>query len=142
MFQVLFCLCSFRTSVFTWQQDCVPVSIQNTVSKDCFKNTVYGIQYIFCVSSPEILNWTTCCLTQRVTWRSPTLDYVKKVETFTPFHGFFFNLIFLLMCLVTLIALGMKSGTFVRHFRLSQVWVLGTGPVRSVGLQSFWLRRF
>lgn len=24
---------------------------------------------------------------------------------------------------------------------LSQVWVLGTGPVRSVGLQSFWLQR-
>lgn len=37
----------------------------------------------FCVFPPEILNWTTCCLTQRVTWRSLTLDCVKKVISLT-----------------------------------------------------------
>lgn len=61
--------------------------------KECFKYTVYGIY--FCVSSPEILNWTTCCLTQRVTWRLPTLDCVKKVKTFTPLSWFLFPPIFL-----------------------------------------------
>lgn len=41
----------------------------------------------FCVFPPEILNWTTCCLTQRVTWRSPTLACVKKVLfLFSLFH--------------------------------------------------------
>ncbi len=49
------------------------------LSKD-FLNT-YCVY--FCVFPPEILNWTTCCLTQMVTWRSLTLDCVKKVISLT-----------------------------------------------------------
>ncbi len=96
------------------------------------KDVVNSYCVFFCFFPPEILNWTTCCLTQRVTWRSLTLDCVKKVMSLP-----FLSLSSTLDC-----AWYSQEHLSDLFLSLSQVWVLGTGPVRSAGLLSFWLQRF
>lgn len=96
------------------------------------KDVVNTYCVFFCFFPPEILNWTTCCLTQRVTWRSLTLDCVKKVM----------SLPFLSLSSTFDCAWYSQEHLSDLFLSLSQVWVLGTGPVRSAGLLSFWLQRF
>lgn len=78
--QVLLRLCGVGSAVSSRPQDCVPVSICIVFSQRDTRCPSFPSLMQHRLSLAEILNWTTCCSTPRVLWRSQTLVSVKKVS--------------------------------------------------------------